>query len=798
MKKSLTLISLILSGMTLWAQVYPLVGIDTIQRVTDQDLQLGNDQSYLNGDTVQFEGIVTFAPCTYALSSSGSRIGTFVQKPGGGPWSGIHVLIEPGQLSGYSGTMANLNSATGFLNNFGVGNKVKATGIISGYSGNTQMLLLPVLSTITSISSMPAAKVMPIDSFMQSDGSGGQVIQKFPGEKYEGVYVEFQNVTVVDVSQSGSRWYWSVQDASGNKIRVRDMSGHFRNDNNDDHCNGFGSGQTWTPASFTPPSLGSFLSYIRGIIVEYNGNYYIAPGTLADVGPITAAPPVVSDIKRSPVVPTSSQTVSVDAKIIDPDGTIDTAYLFYSFGYGNTSFTRLGMSAIGNDRFQATIPASGADSTYVNYWFRAIDNTNDTTDFPSTNATSNYYITLDNGIDKISDLQATPGAGGGSIWTGDTLTGMSIKAIVTSTLNTYDLGLVTVQDDVKPWSGIMLRKSTGDGIEQLRRGDSIMITGGVIQENYGLTQLSNVSYSLLGIGNVPAPITGLNADSLRMNASGIAEKYESMFVRFNNAVVIDTNADYSVNLANYGEFLINTNGSASNGLRVDDYSTDIPFGFNEDSISLGQSLGFIQGILYYSFSNFKLLPRNLADIDGFNTIYPKSLNTFAFLGLNPQVFCTIDDQNMTIECTVPFGTDVTSLVPTIDFSGESVDPASGVAQDFTNPVVYTVTAPIDHSKAAYTVTVNIASGVDLLSAYDLQIAPNPAHGMLSLTWENPPQEKWVFDLYDMSGRRLMSQTLLNANGTFTTRVDVSAVPAGVYIVSIGSKLGAITRQLVIE
>ena len=63
--------------------------------------------------------------------------------------------------------------------------------------------------------------------------------------------------------------------------------------------------------------------------------------------------------------------------------------------------------------------------------------------------------------------------------------------------------------------------------------------------------------------------------------------------------------------------------------------------------------------------------------------------------------------NPTITVTMPSGTDVTSLTPTITISeGCSVSPASEVAQDFTNPVTYTVTAE-DTTTKAYTVTVTL-------------------------------------------------------------------------------------------
>lgn len=81
----------------------------------------------------------------------------------------------------------------------------------------------------------------------------------------------------------------------------------------------------------------------------------------------------------------------------------------------------------------------------------------------------------------------------------------------------------------------------------------------------------------------------------------------------------------------------------------------------------------------------------------------KDISAFVFAGLDPEVEATID--GTTIMATVPFGTDLTTLAPTITVSPDAtVDPASGAVQDFTEPVVYTVTAE-DGSTQEYTVTI---------------------------------------------------------------------------------------------
>lgn len=772
---------------------YPLISLDTLQRVPAQQLAQGNDASLYLGDTVQFQGVVSMDPCLYALSQT-SRKGTFVQTDPNQPWAAMHVLIDPGAI-GYSGSLSDLNDDTKYLDNFKIGNKVRATGIVTAFSGLTQIALLPVASTIQGLGAAPTPKMMTIDSFNQSDGAGGQLIQYVTGEPNENMLVEFQNITVVDVVNTGNgRFNWAVQDAQGNQMPIRDVSGHFRNDNNDDHCNGFGSGTSVTPNQFTPPSLGSNLTYIRGIIFEYNGLYYLAPRTPSDVGPLVAAPPVVSDVARDPAVPTSSQTVDISAKIIDPDGTVASAELFYSFGQGNTSFTNLPMTSIGNDRYEATIPASGTDGEYVNFWFRAIDNSNDTTDAPFENATTQFYITLDDGIDEISDIQETPNLGGNSIWNGDTITSMSVNAVVTATLNTYDLGLLTIQDGTGPWSGIMLQKVPGDMLETLNRGDSIEITSAVVTEVFGVTYLTEVTFNHLGTGTIPPPVTTLDVDSLNQNVFEQAEAYESMLVRWAPATVVNTNADAP---SNFGEFVINPNSGSSTGLRVDDYSQNIPFGFNDDSISQGQTLTYVQGILWYSFGNVKLVPRNLADIGGFSTTYPKSINTFAFLGLNPQLFMDINDTTLEIsnDPPLPAGTDVTALVPTIDFSGVSINPGDGVAQDFSSPVDYTVTAPIDGSTVTYTVTVNVAVGIEETMPIAATVFPNPATNEAHVILRSDEAGTLDVQITNMLGQTVRAQQVTPSAGLTTFPLNISGLESGVYLVAITNGSEKLVKKL---
>ncbi len=108
--------------------------------------------------------------------------------------------------------------------------------------------------------------------------------------------------------------------------------------------------------------------------------------------------------------------------------------------------------------------------------------------------------------------------------------------------------------------------------------------------------------------------------------------------------------------------------------------------------------------LYSSLADF-VAP---ISISALNANPSKAITAFNFKGLTPNVTGTVNEASKTIALTVPYGTYVTSLVPTITHTGASVSPNTGVAQNFTNPVTYTVTAA-DSSTQQYTVTVTVAA-----------------------------------------------------------------------------------------
>lgn len=87
----------------------------------------------------------------------------------------------------------------------------------------------------------------------------------------------------------------------------------------------------------------------------------------------------------------------------------------------------------------------------------------------------------------------------------------------------------------------------------------------------------------------------------------------------------------------------------------------------------------------------------------------KQIISFKLSGVTPEADGTIDNDAHTVYAIVPDDTDLTQLTPIIGVSsGATISPESGKTQDFTNPVIYTVT-DIYGSTQNYTVTIQTES-----------------------------------------------------------------------------------------
>lgn len=624
MKKLLMMMVSVLLAYGAQAQTYPLVSIDSIQYVHPDSLLLGKTLSPKLGDTVRVRGLVIFNPRFHALSANFK--GSYLVDTAGlatNNWRGLLIRLP---------SMAD-SSVTNFFNNFQPGNIVECTGRVSEFqdasaiSGETQLDLIPVATQVVGFGTPPAPKPVQINNFMQFDPNDPAVPQKIQistGEQYEGMYVEIANVFVTGVSTfGGGRVSWLVRDASGSEMNVRDVSQFFRPPF-------ISSTASNPPNPFAPVFVqqGKAFEYIRGVITETNfgtlyPRYEIVPLVASDLGAVTAAPPFANGIVLNPAVPSTGTTVTVGARIEDLDGSVTSAKLFYAVGISNTVYDSVTMTTAAVDSFVGTIPGSALNQNgaYVKYFIKATDNDNNVSITPDTAFTFSVFRIVNGGINTVEQLQETPYPSGRSIYDGAILDNLNIRGRIMSTLATTDYSRIAFQDGRTAWSGIMLRPDNfgSTDIDVRQRGDSIQITKALVVEDFGITTLEVLAYNFVSAGAPYAP-TNVSIDSIIARSYNFTEGYESMLLEFNDVFVVNQNPDAP---GNFGEFAIYPDSTATSGLRVRGgvalSSPDLGQNFNTDSLTAGQKLDFIRGILTFNFANWKIQPRNRSDIDGFAT-----------------------------------------------------------------------------------------------------------------------------------------------------------------------------------
>lgn len=113
----------------------------------------------------------------------------------------------------------------------------------------------------------------------------------------------------------------------------------------------------------------------------------------------------------------------------------------------------------------------------------------------------------------------------------------------------------------------------------------------------------------------------------------------------------------------------------------------------------------------------------------------------------------------TVAVTVPFGTDVTALIPTITHNGASVSPTSGSPQNFSSPVAYTVTAA-DGSTQQYTVSVTVRP---LEASTTMRVGTN-------FWYLTPPTDNWSGELAMVPGINWATAYGAGINGLGATNI----------------------------
>lgn len=181
----------------------------------------------------------------------------------------------------------------------------------------------------------------------------------------------------------------------------------------------------------------------------------------------------------------------------------------------------------------------------------------------------------------------------------------------------------------------------------------------------------------------------------------------------------------------------------------------------------------------------------------------KELTAFAFLTLNPPVAGKISDN--TVNVVVPQGIDITALIATFTHSELSTawvnntKQVSGItANDFTNPVIYTVIAE-DQSFQNYLVTVEVDKVTNIentLSQSSLSLFPNPSSDQITVEFEIKPNYQSSVIITDLSGRIVQSSAIYSLDNKIQKNISLASLAVGTYILTLDTGYGQISQRII--
>ncbi|MGA9295525.1 MAG: T9SS type A sorting domain-containing protein [Ignavibacteriaceae bacterium] len=615
MKLKLLMVFLVLGLGAVMAQSnYPVVSIHDIQYVDSVGAKGWQKSAYTN-DTVRIVGVVMIRPVIDPDTNRtpvmyyGTRWGTYLRDTSSAvdEWAGLNVLQN--DTSG-----DNQNTFFDLVDSADV---VEMTGVVTTYNQTNELMLLLKPVTPVNIISHLNKRPDPVELSLTDLVDNG--VTNKANYKYCGMYVELHNVISSD--RSASTGQFRINDKDGNYIIAYPQSRYFRTDANK------------VPGStYEPPQDGTPINSIKGILTIFNDTYEILPIYPNDLY-ITLTPPTISNITRDPVQVKANDQVTISAQVTGGSGYVKKVDLHYRIGDQDRVTVQMTKSATDTTIFTSTINGISSDSTIVDYFITANDNLGLVNLNPSDTVKGNYFYQVLNDPLTIRDIQYSPLGSGYSSFNGYYVTLTGVVTADTSDIPGFGTSTpmrIYMQEGNGPWSGIMIgtHGNMGADVLKFKRGDNVTLNGRIM-ENYNVTSIDSLKSITINSNdnNLPDPVdlkTGDIADST--GAKIPVEQWESVLVDYKNVTVTNENADGDPgpNSYNFGESLIN-DGSGDARIEFQDgnhnYNNawDSTLADNPENIyvKLGSTFSEIKGILFYSHSYYKIVPRKNDDFIGY-------------------------------------------------------------------------------------------------------------------------------------------------------------------------------------
>ena len=644
---------------------YPLVSIHDLQYVSPDSLHFCDSIDALTGPT-SVTGWTAQTSLFYKLHNGGqndtveivgqiivpAKIITFTgynaynftlrdTGNGSGAWSSI--LVRTGAAAD---TLALLNAD---LLNYVPGDIIRIRGYIDEFPSPSTLAsgtqIVPIAAGFLPDSAMnscieyidtkpvPAPPTVTPDQFMKGPyTSAGKNIQFSTGEQWESCYIQMTNLKIVSIINSTNGTF-SMQDASGNEVGMMDGSKWFTTRPGAPSTSQINYRDP--NSTYATPAINTVISSIRGYMLsnsgsEMNRGYRIFPVFPGDIV-LGGVYPAISTHRRYPVAVTPSDTVKINVKAYSQGGApLKTVSIHYSISNGDWQTVEMTGPNVVDSTWVGTIRPVGADSL-VKYYCIAADTSGGNTMYASAAGGSSgsdtsqgcFFYIVHNRPLTINDIQYTPFPNGLSGMLGAVVT---IGGVVTADSSDFKVNGTDgttpwyIQSGNAPWSGIWVAGSS-QALDSLKQGDSVSVLG-TVQENLNgvggqigrVTRIYDSTVTVLSHSHtLPSPILRKTVELAVSNGAPTAEPYEGMLVRVQNVAI----SNIAPTFADSTEFAVDDNSGEMIVQSYEGSAKYSPVGgdtlYGKTILHQGDKFSYIQGILYFSFNQYKLVPRNNGD-----------------------------------------------------------------------------------------------------------------------------------------------------------------------------------------
>jgi hypothetical protein len=490
-----------------------------------QYAEIGNDTSRFVGEAVNITGVVTATRGIYYNDA------IFTVQDGRGPFSGIHVFDPSYSVDAQEG------------------DSVTVSGFISEYYGLTELYLFPDCYTEHGPGFTPLTTVVSTGNIATSSNLA---------ERYEGVLVEVQNVTVGNPDLGYGEW--DINDGSGAAVVGDDA--YYAYD----------------------PVAGDPLAKVIGTLNYAYDAFKLEPRRSADI----VGPPSLWTLVYSPIPPTSAGPVTISVTAVDYNYSITSVKVFYSTN-GGASWDSTAMSS--PDSVYSGDIGTFPDGTTVDYYIEAWNDGGYSSHKPAEGSYDLYV-----GLKSIAEVQGTfKSDGDSSAFAGEAV---NLTGIVTAAPGEYSTNYFFIQSPYSPgenpaYSGIKVYDRTGT--VTLSRGDEVYVCGD-IWEYFNETELALHFSGAVAVNSTGNDVPNPYAQS---TASIPAEDWEGVLVIAECATVTDEPDQF-------GEWKI-TNATPADTCRVGDSGAYTYEPVQSDQVS-------VTGVVMYAYGLYTLEPRDDSDI----------------------------------------------------------------------------------------------------------------------------------------------------------------------------------------